>query len=271
MSPSSQSRIDYAVKIAHRYDAHLTGIYIAPTYWGASPSESYVIGSKAITELTKFYHAEERETSKIAIELFNTATSNGKISAECRIIKDSEVDLQLKSILLYTDLIIAGNPGTNGLPKNWSAEVILLDTGVPFLLVPNGWQCQSGDIGTRILLGWNGSRESRRGITDSLPFLVEAQSVSVVEVDREKHPHHEDPIGADLLLYMSRHGVKADLNALSSQGRPVATVLLEFAAQHDINFIVLGAYSHSRSSEMIFGGVTRTLLKTMSVPLLIVH
>ncbi len=271
ISPGSQSRLDYAVKIAHRHDAHLTGIYIAPTYWGASLPESYAIGSDAITELTKFYQEEERETSKKAIELFNTAIGNEKISAKYHIIKDSEADMRLKSILLYTDLIIAGNPGTNGLPKNWSAEAILLATGVPFLLVPNGWQCQSAEIGSRILLGWNGSRESRRAITDSLPFLIEAQSVSVIEVDREKHSYDGDSRGADLLLYISRHGVKVDLDFLSSQGRPVATVILEYVAQHDIDLIVLGAYSHSRSSEIIFGGVTRTFLKSMRVPLLIVH
>jgi len=95
--------------------------------------------------------------------------------------------------------------------------------------------------------------------------------VSVLEVDREKYPHHGDSGGADLLLYISRHGVKVDLNSLSSQGRPVASVISEYVAQHNIDFIVLGAYSHSRSSEILFGGVTRSLLKAMSVPLLIVH
>ncbi|NDL65835.1 universal stress protein [Acerihabitans arboris] len=271
ISPNSQARIDYAVKIAHRHDAHLTGIYIAPTHWGASPSESFAIGSEAITAVTKFHRDQEHETSKKAMEIFNTAIDNEKISAKFHIIKDSDADQRLRPILLYADLIIAGNPGTNGLPKNWSAETILLAIGVPFLLVPNGWQCQSGEIGARILLGWNGSRESRRAITDSMPFMIEAQAVSVVEVDPGKSAPHGDSLDTDLLLYISRHGVKVTLDSLLSQGRSIATVIMEYAEEHNIDFIVLGAYSHSRSSEIIFGGVTRSILKSMSVPLLIVH
>ncbi|WP_413723586.1 universal stress protein [Sodalis sp. RH24] len=142
VSLNNQARLDYAVKIARRYGAHLAGLYIAPTYWETSPSKIYDIGSDASTELTRFQREEEQETLKKAREVFNAATHSEKIDSEFHIIKDSADDMQFRSILLYTDLIIVGTPGTNGLPKNWSAQAILLATDVPFLIVPNGWRCQ---------------------------------------------------------------------------------------------------------------------------------
>ncbi|WP_213993060.1 universal stress protein [Sodalis sp. dw_96] len=271
ISPDSWTRIDYAVKIARDHNAHLIGIFIAPTSWDTSIHENYSVGSAAIKSVTKFHRDQEIETSKTAKEFFDAAQASEKISSEFYIIKDSEVKRRINSFLLYADMIIAGNPGTNGLPKNWSAETILLANGVPFLLVPNGWTNPSGEIGKRVLLGWNGSREARRAITDSLPFLIAAQSVSVVEVDPDRHPDHGDLFGADLLVYLNRHGVKIIVDPVSSHGKPVASVLMEYVTAHQIDLIVLGAYSHSRSSEILFGGVTRSLLKTMTTPLLISH
>jgi len=271
ISPDSWTRIDYAVKIAREHKAHLTGIFIAPTSWNASMSENYSVGSAAIKSVTKFHRDQEIETSKKAKEFFEAAQANEKISSKFYIIKDSEVKQRINSFLLYADLMIAGKPGTNGLPKNWSAETILLANGVPFLLVPNGWTSPSGEIGKRILLGWNGSREARRAITDSLPFLIAAQSVSVVEVDPDGTPGHGDLIGADLLVYLNRHDVKVIVDPVSSHGKPVATVLMEYVATHHIDLIILGAYSHSRPSEILFGGVTRSLLKTMTIPIFISH
>jgi nucleotide-binding universal stress UspA family protein len=56
---------------------------------------------------------------------------------------------------------------------------------------------------------------------------------------------------------------------VSSQGAPVADIILSCAKDHGVDLIVIGAYSHARSVEMVFGGVTRKLLKQAPVPVLI--
>lgn len=120
-------------------------------------------------------------------------------------------------------------------------------------------------------IAWNASREARRALTDALPLLKAAQSVSVVVVDPQDNPSHGEEPGADIAQHLCRHGVNARVEQLKSNGLAVADVIRNaaMAANHDL--IVLGAYSHSRSRELFFGGVTRSLLKDILVPTLIAH
>ncbi|MGH6809179.1 MAG: universal stress protein, partial [Ensifer adhaerens] len=146
---------------------------------------------------------------------------------------------------------------------------MLLATGVPLLIVPDTWNPDS--IAERILLGWNASREARRAITDSLPLLTAAQSVSVVVVDSDGNPRHGEEPGADVALYLSRHGANVIVEHVQSSGHPVAEVLQVVAKRNNSDLLVVGAYSHSRSRQTLFGGVTRALLANVTIPLLIAH
>ena len=71
--------------------------------------------------------------------------------------------------------------------------------------------------------------------------------------------------------YLVRHGVKVSVERVQSHGEPVAKIILAYAERHDADLIVVGAYSHNRTAEMVFGGVTRSLLRDAAVPLLIAH
>ena len=134
-------------------------------------------------------------------------------------------------------------------------------------VVPSGWESES--IGKKILVDWNASREARRAVADALPFLVAASSVTLLVVDSNKRAdrHGEEP-GADIALYLARLGAHVEVEQVSSRGSPVADIILSCAADHGADLIVIGAYSHPRSVEMVFGGVTRTLLREASIPVL---
>jgi len=148
-----------------------------------------------------------------------------------------------------------------------SPEKLLLASGAPILVIPSGWKSES--IGNKILVSWNASREARRAVADALPFLVAASSVTLLVVDSEERArrHGEEP-GADIALYLARHGVRVEVKQVLSKGSPVADIILSQAANHGVDLIVIGAYSHARSIEMLFGGVTRTVLKQAPVPVL---
>jgi nucleotide-binding universal stress UspA family protein len=90
-------------------------------------------------------------------------------------------------------------------------------------------------------------------------------------VDPEKNPRHGEEPGADVARYLIRHGVKVVVEQVQSQGEPIARIILTYAERHDTDLIVVGAYSRPRTTEMIFGGVTRSLLRDAGVPLLIAH
>jgi nucleotide-binding universal stress UspA family protein len=141
-------------------------------------------------------------------------------------------------------------------------------SGVPVLIIPDGWKSET--IGNNILVGWNASREARRAMADAMPFLSAAQSVTVLVVDPAKRAdqHGQEP-GADIGLYLARHGVHVDVEQATSNGSPIGEVILSRAVDRGMDLIVIGAYSHPRWAEIIFGGVTRTLLTQMPVPVLV--
>ena len=90
-------------------------------------------------------------------------------------------------------------------------------------------------------------------------------------VDPQKNPRHGDEPGADVAHYLTRHGAKVVVEQVQSHAEPIAKVILAYAERHNTDLIVVGAYSHARTTEMIFGGVTRSLLRDAAVPLLIAH
>ncbi|WP_244519934.1 MULTISPECIES: universal stress protein [unclassified Ensifer] len=268
-SPSGEARTRYAVNLCLRHGAHLIGVYVAPAGWRGDRAGCYVRGQDAIRQLINQHKAEEAIASEAALECFKAVTRREDINFDFRIIRESDANEHAKLHSLHADLIIVGFPGPGGLPGNWSPEDMLLATGVPLLIVPDTWNPDS--IAERILLGWNASREARRAITDSLPLLATAQSVSVVVVDSENNPRHGEEPGADVALYLSRHGAKVTVEHARSAGHSTAEVLQMAAKRNNSDLLVVGAYSHSRSRQAIFGGVTRALLANVTIPLLIAH
>jgi nucleotide-binding universal stress UspA family protein len=121
-----------------------------------------------------------------------------------------------------------------------------------------------------VLLAWNASREATRATTDALPFLKAADKVVVAPVKPDRAAHGEAP-GTDIGLYLSRHGVRVEVAAIQGTDLDAGNALLSRAADLSIDLIVMGGYGHSRMSELILGGVTRTMLESMTVPVLMSH
>ncbi|MGA7808063.1 universal stress protein [Bradyrhizobium sp.] len=236
--------------------------------WDGSPSESFVRGQAAIRQLIEYHAASEAAAATAASRSFSTVSGREDISCEFRLLRHGEANEGAALNALHSDLVVVGGPQMDGLPRERSAESLLLATGVPFLLVPERW---AGATAEHVIVAWNASREARRAIADALPLLVAAGSVTILVVDPQKNSRHGEEPGADVALYLSRHGAKVTVEQVRSNGEPVAEIILGFAERHDGDLIVIGAYSHSRTSQMIFGGVTQRLLQGATVPLLISH
>jgi len=266
-TPEGEKRIDYAATLAHQCGAHLAGIHVVSAVRPEHPADYYVIGEKAIRASLAWQKASDEAATTDVRRQFEAISAKRDLSAEFRVIRrgGSDEDLILSS--LHSDLVVIGQRELQEMPGYLAPERLLLASGAPILVVPSGWK--SEPIGKNILVGWNASREARRAVADALPFLVEAASVTLLVVDSDKRArrHGEEP-GADIALYLARHGAQVEVAQVSSRGSPVADIILSYAADHGADLIVIGAYSHARSIEMVFGGVTRTLLKQAPVPVL---
>ncbi len=260
-------RVSYAATLARECGAHLAGIYVTSAVRPEHRSDHYVVGETAIRASLARQNAADELATIVVRRRFEAISAKSNLSVEFRVIRRGGLDEDLILGSLHSDLIVIGQHELDELPGYPSPDRLLLASGVPILVLPIGWN--SEPLGKKILVGWNASREARRAISDALPFLVAAESVTlmVVDADKRENRHGQEP-GADIALHLARHGANIEVEQVSSQGATVADVILSFAADHGVDLIVIGAYSHARCMEMVFGGVTRTLLKQASIPIL---
>jgi nucleotide-binding universal stress UspA family protein len=267
-SPQGAKIGECAVEFAHRCGAHLIGIHGMSSNPAEHPSDSFACGKVAIDSVIARFRAAEEQKAVAVGRLFTALSLKQGVNAEFRMIQSDRADDDTVLNSLHCDLVVIGHPDPPGLPKGWSPERLLMASGVPVLIIPDGWKSET--IGNKILVGWNASREARGAIADAMPFLSAAQSVTVLVVDAAEraHKHGEEP-GADIALYLARHDAHVDVEQATSEGSPIAEVILSRAVDRGMDLIVIGAYSHARWAEIIFGGVTRTLLTQTPVPVLV--
>src|SRR5215471_6305021 len=143
-------------------------------------------------------------------------------------------------------------------------------SGRPILVVP--YVGNFADLGRRVVIGWNASREAARAVNDAMPLLTSAETVTVLTIDPREGPRaHGELPGADISLHLARHGVKAEIERTVSADLPVGEVLLSRVADLGADLLVMGAYGHSRARELLLGGATRSLLRSMTLPVLMSH
>ncbi|WP_374356374.1 universal stress protein [Chitinimonas sp.] len=266
-SPRAAARIRYACQLAEANEAHLTGLFVAsPVFSGGlgpfpAPPETYAAQ----------YLALERDAAA-AKAGFERLTQAYRPRVEWRQQLGPCVDA-FNLHARYHDLLLLGQRDAaapvDGVPDDFVASVVM-GCGRPALVLP-----YAGDFtgpSRHILVAWNGSREATRAVTDALPLLREADRVTVLTISPQvgDHAHGELP-GADIGLYLTRHGVHVEVARDVAFSRDVGEVLLSAAADRAADAIVMGLYGHSRLRELMMGGASRTLLGAMTIPVFMSH
>lgn len=146
-------------------------------------------------------------------------------------------------------------------------EALLMDSGRPLLIVPPGREVFRAK---RIILAWDGSARAARAAADALPFLRAAEAVDVVSVTGEKDLP-DTVAGAGIAAHLARHDVAVTAMNVDAQEGDVAQALRDIADKSRADMIVMGGYVHSRLRELVFGGVTQSLLRQSSVPLFMAY
>lgn len=255
-----------AARLAQQHNAHLIGIYgMKPLV--SPPASSYARGG-AIREVIEEQRRSEERQALTAGRWFSEFLQEYAIGSEFRIVWSDGPDGDSALRALHCDLIVATHPKLEHLPAGWSAEQLLRITGIPVLLIPTAWR---GDrVGRHVLIAWNRSREARRAVNDAMPFIAAADDVTILIVDGDRNPDRfgESP-GSNLLGHLSRHEAKVQIAHVSSEGAPVAEVIVAEAIRRGADLLIVGASSRSRPAEALFGGVTRSLLSDSRSPMFI--
>lgn len=266
-------RIRLAVHLAIAEGAHLIGSAMS----GIS-RYAYGGGVNALQFAPAQMQALRTQASVALHDFERIAREEGLATYETRFVDDDAQGALLLQAR-YCDLLILGQTDAQDTPSRVIAgtpEYLMLHCGRPVLMVPHAPLAPStaaAAVGRHPLLAWNGSAEALRAITDALPLLQRAQQVTLAVVNSHAQPaaHGEQP-GADLALYLARHGVNVEvLQHDTPPGQDVGTALLAMAAQRRCDLVVMGCYGHMRLREALLGGVTRTVLQDMTVPVLVSH
>jgi nucleotide-binding universal stress UspA family protein len=270
---SCVTRLDVAVQVAGRFGAHLTGLYVNRTL----VIPAYIQAELTVHVQPPFESLEaerrsRREAAERAQQQFRSRTDVAGITTEWR---EREGDPAEVAVLhaRYADLAIVGQVDPEKAVFGSARELperLLLGVGRPILVVPYAGTFRS--VGERVLIAWNASREATRAVNDALPILQQAAQVTVLAINpRGGGSGDGDVPGADLALHLSRHGVKAEAAWVPADDIEVAAMLLSRACDCQADLIVMGGYGHSRLREIVLGGATREILKTMTVPILMSH
>jgi len=269
-SPRQESRLRAAAFLANAHGAHLVGS--AAT--GISPVEYALIEGSLGAPVPPSDFVGLRESATVLLDDFmEQAARLGIASMEARLVEDhTDYGLLLQS--RYADLVVLSrspeNPGPD-LPGHLRRlpEQVALRGARPVLVVPESYRDEA--IPGIAVAAWDGSMQALRALTAALPLLKSASAVKLVLVnpDTLSELHGEQP-GADMALYLARHGVEVEV-VVEYTRTTVGHALIALARDCGAGLLVCGAYGHSRYREWVLGGVTRELLARTPVPLLIAH
>ncbi len=268
--PRAQDRIVLAGELAGRFGAHLTGLYVAAEPPGRLDYFNY--------DTPLFGPVYRDAEPQIRVESESSRLHFEEIARRYSLSSDWRTASGYPSEVVavhgrYADLVILGQIDPDDLRSPFvrpRPEEVALLTGRPILVMP--YAGAFANIGQTVLVGWDASREATRAVNDAMPLLATASSVTVITVDPEHGPEgHGEVPGADIALHLARHGVSVRIERTVSDGIGIGDALLSRACDLGADLLVMGAYGHSRVHELLLGGATRTILASMTLPVLMAH
>jgi nucleotide-binding universal stress UspA family protein len=256
---------DYAVSVGAAFGAH--GVGIALVYDPVIPDG--MLGGIPV-DVIEIQREEASKTATAAVERFERSAKAAAVSVETRVLEASlgSGATLFGSIARRFDLAVVGQAQReHGAAEDLLVEAALFDSGGPLLVVP--YIQRSGLKLDRVVVCWDGGRTAARAIADAMPLLQRAKAVDLVIVTEERK--QEEIAGADMVRHLGRHGIHATAKHTARGEISVENVILSYAADAGADFLVMGGYGHSRMRELVLGGVTRGILASVTLPVLMSH
>jgi nucleotide-binding universal stress UspA family protein len=251
-----------AVQLAAKFDSRLTGVSAIPIRLPVVANGVVVatVTEAEIDQMTRRLREKE--------DWFRQTVGGVHDAIDWR----SELDFPTEFLISQTrgaDLVVVNpNSGFLGAYNSLDTAGVILKSGRPVLVAPDEVQTLRAD---RIVIGWKDTREARRAITDALPFLHQAERVTIAGICEEGDERATMRSIDDVVRHLARHRVKGGPNVILHPEGSTATRLLRLASDEGADLLVAGAYGHSRLGEWVFGGVTQELLSASPICCLMSH
>ena len=255
-----ESRLHSAIELTRSFEGHLTCIHITPynAFIAGDPFGGFYALPSLVEELDE---GEAVHRAKVQSRLKRSGISWDWVSyvgqaAQVIVDRSRLADLVIVSNSVSRDRL-AG-------PLTLAAD-LALHVRPSVLAVP--YEASGPESFETAVIAWNGSAEVGQALRLSLPMLRQAKYVHIVNVKDEDIPFPAAAAGQ----YLALHGIPSKLHERGHADSDVADVILEVAREIGGNFIVMGAYGHSRLREAVLGGATRSMLNRSEIPLMLAH
>lgn len=255
-------RLETAVALCVAHDAHLTGLIVR-----ALPVlPAYSIGPIPDMVLEPFEAQQDAMAAKARAAFDDIVKRAGWTErSSCVQIEGNVTDI-VGLHARYVDLTVTGQDIPDEDQWEISTVDLIMRSGRPVLVTPHG--VQNKPVGKNVAIAWNASREAARAVADAMPILEAADSVEVLTVTQESD---ESVPGIGIAQHLAHHGIAVEVKRLGASTADAGEALLNYIGNGNTDLLVMGAYGHSRLREFVFGGTTRHILQTMSIPVLISH
>ncbi|TPM92633.1 universal stress protein [Mesorhizobium sp. B2-1-3A] len=241
-----------ATELAQRFDAHLVGLAAADVPPLVTTGEGLVYEG----EVMQIQRTEIEKRLAELRDIFEKLVP-GEVSSEWT----QYVCAPTRALGLAArsaDLVVTDDGGDDVF-RAVDIGSLVLGAGRPVLVAAANAEHL---VGKTVLVAWKDSREARRALSDSLPFLARAKEVVVATMEGDSGEDVRNSL-ADAAVFLEQHGIMPQTEVIA--GAADGETLLAFARSIHADLIVSGAYGHSRLREWVFGGITRSLIRESGI------
>jgi nucleotide-binding universal stress UspA family protein len=257
---------DYAMSAAELFGAHLSGMAFAfyPVLPVTTPMDALGVDVMGV-EI-----ARNRQAAEAAVQRFERALRMGGLRGDAQLLEGGVAESARKfgERARCTDLSIVAQGEPADADRSIMIEGALFGSGRPVIVVP--FIHKQGINLDHVAACWDGSVAAARAIGDAMPLLERAKQIDVVTVTKAGGDEKEIP-GADMAQHLARHGCNVDTQRVLATEIDTTSAILSYVADRGTSLLVMGGYGHSRLREYALGGVTRGILGSMTVPVLMSH
>jgi nucleotide-binding universal stress UspA family protein len=261
-------RLGAAARLARSFDAELIGAYVVPTV-PLAPSVSAILPDSMVRERMR----EMGDAQSAAEALFRAAAARARVAAVEWRAPAGEAVATLVDHARCADLVIVGQRDPEDDQADFAGDVVnalVLQSGRPVLAIP--YAGAPTTLGATVLVTWNGTRESARAVADAMPLLARAEKVYALTIfDKGDRAVAEGHAEQRLATWLRYHGIDALPRHYHVPDIDIGELILSQTSDLGVDLVVMGGYSHSRLQQLVLGGVTRHVLDTMTVPVLMSH